>query len=80
MRERERERERGIEGTSQLPWSSQAVAVRAVWMEVALGMARSILEVPCSDSEGANGSGIYCLQLPSGAEAQYKLDATGTIF
>eukprot|EP00290_Baffinella_frigidus_P043955 CAMPEP_0180285498 /NCGR_PEP_ID=MMETSP0988-20121125/11946_1 /TAXON_ID=697907 /ORGANISM="non described non described, Strain CCMP2293" /LENGTH=74 /DNA_ID=CAMNT_0022258911 /DNA_START=55 /DNA_END=279 /DNA_ORIENTATION=- len=35
---------------------------------------------PWSDSEGANGSGIYCLQLPSGAEAQYKLDATGTNF
>ena len=36
--------------------------------------------VPCSDSQGANGSGICCLQFPSGAEAQYKLDATGTIF
>jgi len=33
---------------------------------------------PCSDSGGVNGLGIYCLQLPSGAEAQYKLEATGT--
>ena len=33
---------------------------------------------PCSDSEGANASGIYCRQLPSGTEAQYKLDVTGT--
>ena len=33
---------------------------------------------PCSDSEGANASGIFGLQLPLGAEAQYKLDATGT--
>jgi len=24
---------------------------------------------PCSNSEGANRSGIYCLQLPSGADA-----------
>jgi len=51
---------------------------------VALGHPKKIQKLlddmwrPCSDSEGANGSGIYCLQLPSGAEAQYKLDATGT--
>ena len=37
-----------------------------------------LLQVPCLDSDGANGSGIYFLQPPSGAEAQYKLDATGT--
>jgi hypothetical protein len=42
--------------------------------------AQDIAGTPCSDSEGANGSGIFCLQLPSGAEAQYKLDATGTKF
>ena len=31
-----------------------------------------------SKFEGGNGSGIYSLQPPSGAEAQYKLDATST--
>jgi hypothetical protein len=29
----------------------------------------STTPVPCSDSQGANGSGIYCFQIPSGCEA-----------
>jgi len=33
---------------------------------------------PGLDSEGGNGSGIDCLQLPPGADTQYKLDATNT--
>ena len=44
----------------------------------ALVFGAGTVQGPCLDTEGANGPGIYCLQLPVGAEAQYKLDAPGT--